>query len=252
MAKIVMVHGAFNELWGPYELKDRWLPALRDGLWHHNVTIDEADVAICFYGDLFRLDPETIDRADWEQSRAGTEEFLRDRITDSGGLESLEKAVNQAAWRRTVDLVTILSKDARVAQEARRRLLALLDEDTRVVVAHSLGTVLSYNALLAHPELNIDTLVTLGSPLGTSRIANKLPPRGDDGLRPWPGNTQRWVNIAALGDRVTGDGCLSADFGPRVTDYKIDNGHRQHDPEPYLNAAITGDAVAAALSSAHC
>ena len=35
MARIVIVHGAFNELWGPNELKARWLPAVRDGLWHH-------------------------------------------------------------------------------------------------------------------------------------------------------------------------------------------------------------------------
>ena len=37
MASIVLVHGAFNELWGPNELKARWLPAVRDGLWHHGV-----------------------------------------------------------------------------------------------------------------------------------------------------------------------------------------------------------------------
>ena len=32
MARVLMVHGAFNEFWGPHELKARWLPALRDGL----------------------------------------------------------------------------------------------------------------------------------------------------------------------------------------------------------------------------
>ena len=40
MARIVIVHGAFNELWGPNELKARWLPAVRDGLWHHGVEVD--------------------------------------------------------------------------------------------------------------------------------------------------------------------------------------------------------------------
>ena len=59
MAKIVMVHGAFNELWGPNELKSRWLPALRDGLWHHGVEISDHDVEVCFYGDLFRRAPGT-------------------------------------------------------------------------------------------------------------------------------------------------------------------------------------------------
>ena len=40
MAKVVLVHGAFNELWGPNELEARWLPALRDGLAHHGGWID--------------------------------------------------------------------------------------------------------------------------------------------------------------------------------------------------------------------
>jgi hypothetical protein len=33
-----------------------------------------------------------------------------------------------------------------------------------------------------------------------------------------------------------------------VEDVLIDNGHRAHAPEPYLNAAPTGGAIAAALS----
>ncbi len=33
MVRVLLVHGAFNEFWGPHELKVRWLPALRDGLW---------------------------------------------------------------------------------------------------------------------------------------------------------------------------------------------------------------------------
>ena len=57
MARIVIVHGAFNELWGPNELKARWLPAVRDGLWHHGVEVEADDVAVCFYGDLFRHHP---------------------------------------------------------------------------------------------------------------------------------------------------------------------------------------------------
>ena len=76
MAKVVLVHGAFNELWGPNELHARWLPALRDGLWHHGVAIDADDVAVCFYGDLFRLDPETVDADAWQASRAGTAERI--------------------------------------------------------------------------------------------------------------------------------------------------------------------------------
>ena len=58
MAPIVIVHGAFNELSGPHELRDKWLPALRDGLWQADAHIQDADLRVCFYGDLFRRDPD--------------------------------------------------------------------------------------------------------------------------------------------------------------------------------------------------
>jgi hypothetical protein len=42
MPRIVLVHGAFHELWGPNEIMARWLPALRDGLWHNGAAIAAA------------------------------------------------------------------------------------------------------------------------------------------------------------------------------------------------------------------
>ncbi len=41
MARVPLVHGAFNEFWGPYELKARLLLALRDGLWNYDMEIAE-------------------------------------------------------------------------------------------------------------------------------------------------------------------------------------------------------------------
>ena len=57
MAQIVLVHGAFHELWGPHEITARWVPALRDGLWHRGVEITDRDVTVAFYGDYFQLWP---------------------------------------------------------------------------------------------------------------------------------------------------------------------------------------------------
>jgi len=37
-------------------------------------------------------------------------------------------------------------------------------------------------------------------------------------------------------------------FRGDVVEYKVDNGHRVHDPEPYLNNRWTGQAVAAGLA----
>jgi hypothetical protein len=43
---------------------------------------------------------------------------------------------------------------------------------------------------------------------------------------------------------------LSDHFGPRLEEFVIDNGHRAHSPEPYLNSRPTGAAIAAALGAA--
>ncbi|GIE35143.1 hypothetical protein Ait01nite_081880 [Actinoplanes italicus] len=70
------------------------------------------------------------------------------------------------------------------------------------VVAHSLGTVVTYETLHAYPQLKVDHLITLGSPLALPhavfhRLSPTPAPRGSR-----PANTQRWTNIADVGDIV--------------------------------------------------
>ena len=71
-----------------------------------------------------------------------------------------------------------------------------------------------------------------------------------DGQGAWPGPIERWVNVRAVGDKAAAV-ALAGTFGPKVEDVLVDNGHRAHAPEPYLNAAVTGAAVAAALGGAN-
>lgn len=80
----------------------------------------------------------------------------------------------------------------------------IADRRARVVIAHSLGAVVAYEALHACPDLEIDLLVTLGSPLALpGAIFPRLqpPPRG--GAGPRPANVRRWVNISDYGDPIT-------------------------------------------------
>ncbi len=244
MAKIVLVHGAFNELWGPNELKSRWLPAVRDGLWHHGLEIDDDDVQVCFYGDLFRRAPGTAEDAQLEQSRAGIAESLHEMGADT--IAMLGQAANDAVFDRTVDMVTIMATDPDLRAKMRARIEPLVDDETRVLVAHSLGTVLSYMALANHPQWNVHTFVTLGSPLASPMLGDMLDPPLVDGKGQWPGSVQRWVNVRAIGDKAAAVP-VAERFGERVEDVVVDNGHRAHAPEPYLNSLPTGEAIAAAL-----
>jgi len=242
---VVLVHGAFNELWGPHEIKARWLPALRDGLWHHGCDVDDAQVRICFYGDMFRQRPGSEAAARVEQSRAGIAEALGG-LTGGDAIAALGQAASDAAFDRTVDMVAVMATEPDLRDRLRRRIEAVVDADTRVIVAHSLGSVLTYLALCNHPDWAVHTFVTLGSPLASPMVAGLLGAVPEDGTAAWPGSVERWVNVRAVGDAAAALP-LAGRFGPRVEDVLVDNGHRSHAPEPYLNADVTGAAVAAAL-----
>jgi pimeloyl-ACP methyl ester carboxylesterase len=160
----------------------------------------------------------------------------------------LGQAANDAAFDRTVDMVTIMATDPDLRAKMRARIEPLVDDETRVLVAHSLGTVLSYMALANHPQWNVHTFVTLGSPLASPMLGDMLDPPLVDGKGQWPGSVQRWVNVRAIGDKAAAVP-VAKRFGDRVEDVMVDNGHRAHAPEPYLNSLPTGEAIAAALRS---
>ncbi|MEU7742497.1 hypothetical protein [Nonomuraea sp. NPDC049158] len=71
----------------------------------------------------------------------------------------------------------------------------------RVVIAHSLGSVVAYETLWANPDLEVDLLVTLGSPLGMRNVVfERLLPAPINGLGSRPAGVKRWVNIADKDD----------------------------------------------------
>jgi pimeloyl-ACP methyl ester carboxylesterase len=250
MSRVVLVHGAFNELWGPHQILDRWVPALRDGLWHVGADLDPADVDCAFYGDLFRLDPDAGDVVD--PTDLATKSGLVDVLSAMPGadqLGTLAHAVGQAAHERLMDQAGRFLAAGDVRARIRERVDRVLGPDTELVLAHSLGTLVSYQVLAARLDLS-PALVTMGSPLATPFAFDQLRPPPVDGVGQWPGNVRSWVNISAVGDPACGGAGLSHRFGERVLDHRVDNGHRAHDPEPYLNAAVTGAAVAAALGLA--
>ncbi len=82
----------------------------------------------------------------------------------------------------------LATDDAPARTQAREHVATTIAErQARVVIAHSLGTVVAYETLHAHPDLEVDLLVTLGSPLALpDAIFPRLQPRPahGGGLRP--------------------------------------------------------------------
>lgn len=55
MARVVCVHGIGNQVTGERSLLKDWYPALADGLTRAAAPVPQpAEVAMAFYGDLFR------------------------------------------------------------------------------------------------------------------------------------------------------------------------------------------------------
>ncbi len=71
----------------------------------------------------------------------------------------------------------------------------------KAVIAHSLGSVVTYETLWANPDLEVDLLITLGSPLGMRNVVfERLLPAPTDGRGKKPPSVRRWVNIADKDD----------------------------------------------------
>jgi hypothetical protein len=92
-----------------------------------------------------------------------------------------------------------------------------------VVIAHSMGTVISYDNLKRVTGCPpIDGLITLGSPLGLDEIQDKLRPEWarDTGF---PDTVTRWVNVYDRFDPVVGlDARFANDYRKQGADAVVD------------------------------
>lgn len=138
--------------------------------------------------------------------------------------------------------------DDSIRQAARASIEKWVNDDTRLIVAHSLGSVVAYEALCANPQWPVQHLITLGSPLGIRNlIFDALQPAPQRELGAWPGNVQHWTNISDSGDVVALTKKLEPLFMPRIVDVSVANGMKVHDASRYLTTREVGDAIAAAI-----
>jgi hypothetical protein len=150
----------------------------------------------------------------------------------------------------------------RIRTTIRERTIEALNEGAaqpgpHVLVTHSLGTVIGYDVLTDLAEApNVDSLITLGSPLGLSDVQEKLTPPWSrvDG---WPSKrlgTGSWTNIADRLDPVCGfDAAIGPDFChggvAKVVDVAVTNeGRWRHSIVKYLRQHAVRQALRQALS----
>ncbi len=112
-----------------------------------------------------------------------------------------------------------LKMPLRAAWEANRPIL---------LMGHSMGSVIAYDSLwqMSHDkrdDLNIDLLLTMGSPLGQNYIQKRIKGHANSGVARYPNNISRWINLSAVGDMTALDLHLREDFGEMVELGQIDS-----------------------------
>ena len=295
MALIVVVHGVGQQAEGELTLHDRYFSALRQGMARAGRTIEPSDVVFASYGEFFRppaevLSPDPYFDAEsvapgyeselllalWKRAALverrvvppDAEVLARSPVWASRALAALSRSRYFAGLADRLligDLKQVhrYFTDDALRSKIREAVAAQLSGDTRVVVAHSLGTVVAYEVLCARAEPAVLSFVSLGSPLGLpnlvfDRLRPAPRPAGPDPVGPdpvgagprgrWPSGAKAWTNIADGGDVVAMVEDLRPLFGDGIRQVRVHNGAHAHDMASYLTEPATGGAIVAGLN----
>jgi hypothetical protein len=286
VARIVVVHGIGKQTEGELTLHGDLFPALQQGVVRAGGSVQPDDVAFASYGESFRPQAEVLspvpyfDGRDveegyeselllaWWQRAASVdprvvppdEEVLaRSPVWASRALAALSRSrflagVGDKLLIGNLKQVHRYFTDDKLRSKIRDAVTAVITHDTRVVVGHSLGSVVAYEVLCAPPERVIQSFVTLGSPLGLPNLVfDRLDPKPrapGDGVRGhWPKSVRMWTNIADQGDVVAAVEDLRPLFGEQMRQIRVNNSSHAHDMRPYLTERMTGEAIVASLNA---
>ncbi len=126
-----------------------------------------------------------------------------------------------------------------------------------------MGSVIALDSLwqlsqLENASVRVDTLLTMGSPLGQRYLRKRLLGHAETGSDRYPTNIRHWINLAAVGDLTAIDPSLSDDFAEMrdlqllesIDDLSLYNYFRLngqlnvHSEYGYLVNEVTGSVVA--------
>jgi hypothetical protein len=285
MALIVVVHGVGQQVEGELTLHARYFSALQQGIVRAGRAVNPEDVVFASYGEFFRPPAEVLSPlpyfdaksvadgyeselllALWQRAASvdprvvpPEEEVLaRSPVWASSALAALSGSryfagVADRLLIGNLKQVHSYFTDAALRSKIRQAVADQISDDTRVVVAHSLGTVVAYEALCSALEPASLSFVSLGSPLGLSnlvfdRLQPAPRPAGANPRGHWPARVRAWTNIADAGDVVAVVEDLRQLFGAGIRQIRVHNGAHAHDMTAYLTDRLTGGAIVAGLN----
>jgi hypothetical protein len=272
MIKVLGVHGIGNDrpdmsdVNAADDLRAVWQHGLRDGL---GEASDSIDLEVAYYAPALRSDQaqgadpfaEMDDGAGWDLLRwvghlGAPAEVAQGRVT-----QPLRQAVDWIARHFGLDnhlvaiFVATFCREVRSylrEPSARPRLAArqavgevIARNEPRAIVAHSLGSVVTYESLWELADIHVELLITVGSPLALPDLVfERLVPSPIDGWGRKPPNVDRWINVADVGDLVAVPRWLSRRFIGVDEDIETVIGPFDfHRVRRYLRSKAIGDAL---------
>jgi len=251
---IIGIHGLANK--PPVDEKTRWWrDAITEGL-SRNEGLDGAAFAFAFvyWADLRYETPLASDAlAEPYRPQAASEPLPAEAdapgLTGQDVLATLYAGIDRIEALTGITLVDDVILEHRFddlwhyhgerafAAEVRTRLSERLAEfrgHRILLVAHSMGSVIAYDVLRLlerdAPDLHVEHLVTVGSPLGLAKVKMKI--ASEFGATRVPNNLGHWTNLADGNDIVTVTGTLAEDYAPSdtgvaIADHRVVNDYRR-------------------------
>lgn len=252
---LILIHG---RSWKPPEesLKRLWLDAITWGLSQDSpeaaAKFENIDVEFIYFGDLNNQFLEEAKGETWQDdtaSRRETFEQLRDVQREAFIAANYQNLPGRSGWKARLarglspvlsfltlgdEVIERVAPDmgeywnvgsefgTKVRLPMIQPLKDALDRDaSTAIVAHSLGSMISYDTLWKFSwkgeyanywRKKVDLFLTLGSPLGDGTVQSRLKGERASGNRRYPNNIRRWVNIAAQDDYISHDRSLANDY----------------------------------------
>jgi hypothetical protein len=164
-----------------------------------------------------------------------------------------------------VYFTTVYAKGKIKPGKARRAIQRSLQQVLRkhqgkqiLLIAHSMGSIIAFDVLSkSESDISVNTLITIGSPLGIPAIKQKLLAESNDTEKLHTPDSVRykWCNFSDPEDRVAFDHDLNDDFLPNsngvspydqeiYNDYIMNGERNAHKAYGYLRTAPVADAIA--------
>lgn len=276
MVDVLGLHGIGQQQRGRLQMLPDWQAAVGDGVERaRGLAWPKPSLNLAYYGDVFLADTDSKgDPQDPEALDDDVVAFLKqvqDEVVDPSrpldvedpakGLKGLPTPLTRlAAWLERKfglagkllfigDLVQVrrFQRDNDLAETVLGRVREMLLQNPRVLIGHSLGSIVAYEALCRIPDHGVTTLITVGSPLGLRSIREGMSQQAHDRMPNLPPGLLRWTNIYDPDDAVSLAGGL-AEYWPEVADKKVDNEDQPHSVTHYLGKKVTGQIVVEALT----